>query len=379
MLSSLSQGFFSFATKMSDLLIAPIQQRDAFCSSVKADVWQAQTAEKAYEWWYFDALSDDGREAVVIIFADNYVFSPRYAALTEIPNDPPRRFPAIYFIYSVDGKTVFRTINEFPDRQFQANTESIECKIGDSSFHVDAGSYGSGYIVSIDVPVSQNRRLKASFEWLSIEVDLLPDQAPEVAYRSNWNMVAPRSDVTGRIELVGRRGNSKKLFHFRGTGYHDHLAGEKPLYDSIRCRQWGRAHYTDTTAVFCLQDDIGSEVPEARLFVVSDGQIHQRKAKCEEQRFRRDRLGIKFPTRLSFLTDDNIRLRIKPVRLFDSSFYNLRFLSEMTLMLRDGKPRKTIGITEYLAPKNMKYRLFRWVTDLKIGKDGRGPILRKRF
>ena len=166
---------------MSDLLIAPIQQRDAFCSSVKADVWQAQTAEKAYEWWYFDALSDDGREAVVIIFADNYVFSPRYAVSAESSKDTPRRFPAISFIYSVDGKPVYRTINEFPDRQFFADTESVECSIGDSSFHVDAASYGSGYIVSIDVPVGPNRRLKASFEWLSIEAQPVKSRASSAA------------------------------------------------------------------------------------------------------------------------------------------------------------------------------------------------------
>ena len=47
----------------------------------------------------------------------------------------------------------------------------------------------------------------------------------------------------------------------------------------------------------------------------------------------------------------------------------------MYSVLRDGKPRKAIGITEYLAPKNMKYRLFRWFMDLRIGKNGKGSIL----
>ncbi len=30
----------------------------------------------AYEWWYFDAVSDDGRDALVIIFLSNFIFSP---------------------------------------------------------------------------------------------------------------------------------------------------------------------------------------------------------------------------------------------------------------------------------------------------------------
>ena len=35
------------------------------------------------EWWYFDALSEDGRDAVVIIFLDNFIFSPRYNSQTK--------------------------------------------------------------------------------------------------------------------------------------------------------------------------------------------------------------------------------------------------------------------------------------------------------
>jgi hypothetical protein len=50
----------------------------SFSSSVAADVWHPKKSASAYEWWYFDALSDDASEAIVIIFLDNFVFSPRY-------------------------------------------------------------------------------------------------------------------------------------------------------------------------------------------------------------------------------------------------------------------------------------------------------------
>ena len=53
----------------------------SFSSCVKSDVWHPEKDAKGYEWWYFDALSDDGKEAVVIIFLDNFVFSPGYNAL----------------------------------------------------------------------------------------------------------------------------------------------------------------------------------------------------------------------------------------------------------------------------------------------------------
>ena len=38
----------------------------SFSSSVAADVWTPKKDQFAYEWWYFDALSDDGRDAVVV-------------------------------------------------------------------------------------------------------------------------------------------------------------------------------------------------------------------------------------------------------------------------------------------------------------------------
>ena len=52
----------------------------------------------------------------------------------------------------------------------------------------------------------------------------------------------------------------------------------------------------------------------------------------------------------SILSEDNIRLRVKPVETIESGFFKKSMVSEITLMLRDGKPRKTLGITEFIRP-----------------------------
>ena len=63
-------------------------------------MWHAQSGRNAFESWRFDALSDDGREAVVITFYDNYPFSTGYyengkTAEGDPPQDQsPGRFPA---------------------------------------------------------------------------------------------------------------------------------------------------------------------------------------------------------------------------------------------------------------------------------------------
>jgi hypothetical protein len=102
----------------------------AFSSSVRADVWHPQNDPKAYEWWYFDALADGGREAVVIMFLDNFIYSPRYNR--EAGNTG--RFPAVSFTYFRDGKPLYRCINEYTEAEFHASRDIPECTIGDSSF-----------------------------------------------------------------------------------------------------------------------------------------------------------------------------------------------------------------------------------------------------
>lgn len=348
----------------------------AFSSSVDADVWHPEKPQGAYEWWYFDALGDaGGNEAVVINFLDNYVFSPRYngaASEKGVKENAPRRFPAVSFVYYQHGRAVYRSINEFPDSVFSASEETPACSIGDNSFHFETVSYGAGYLITINAVLSQNRRLEAKFEWVSIESDLAPGAFCHENTAHCWNMVAPRSDVSGRISVYDRKGEAVDVRHFRGTGYHSHHLDDRWLADTVRDWHWGRCHFGDSTAVFYRYCEIGDENPTTMLYVIRDGEMRERNAEYTEQNYNRDKYGIRYPMRLRLVTEDNLRLRVKPIKVIDSSFHYLRFLSEMTLTLRDGKPRKTVGITEYLSPKTLKYRWLDWWTDLRIGRDGRG-------
>src|SRR5688572_26448205 len=140
----------------------------AFSSSVEADVWHPQEDPKSYEWWYFDALADGGREALVIVFLDNFIYSPRYNK----DSSETGRFPAVSFTYFRDGKPLYRSVNEYSEAEFSASRESPQCRIGDSSFTFQTASYGSGYAVTINAKLSGDRRLEANLEWLSIEADL---------------------------------------------------------------------------------------------------------------------------------------------------------------------------------------------------------------
>ncbi len=348
-----------------------------FTSSVDDLHWHGQQEAHAFERWHFDALSDDGREALVIGFHDNYPLSPRYFRQEQNLNGhldtAGKRFPAVSLIYAVDGKAVVRTVNEFACEQFSAESGRVKCTIGDSSFELETASYGSGFVLHIDLFTARKLRIKAELEWLSIESDLSESGVGDQANISSRNIAVPRSDVSGRISVTDRHGSIRRLIHFRGTGYHDHFRSCRSLTETLGSSFGGRAHFIDSTAIFHCHD-AGNDGVCSKLFLIKDGAMHQRDVVQKDEGLVRTGHGFKVPERLSLLSDDKIRLRIKPIKVFQSGFFESRMISEMTLTLRDGKPRKTVGITELLTPKLMSSRFFRWLTDLRIGKNGKGPI-----
>ena len=364
-------------------------EKFSFASSVKDDVWHPKKDARGYEWWYFDALSDDGKDAVVVIFLDNFIFSPRYNKQAELRitnyklwketpqseiRNPKSPVPAVAFVYYRSGKPVYRAFNEYAPEEFSADEEIPTCRIGDNSFKFEDAPYGSGYVLSINVKLRKNHYLEAHFEWLSIESDFAPEEKVGSHDSHSWNLVAPRSDVTGRITVSNDKGKNKDVVHFRGTGYHDHNLDNRWLPDTVQDWQWGRAHFADATAVFYRYKEHGSE-PIAKLYIVNQGELREIDVVYEEQSHARDKFGIKYPTRLRLVSEDDFRLRVKQTEIIDSSFFYLRFLSEMTLTLRDGKPRKTVGITEHLAPKTLKYRWLDWLVNMRIGRNGKGSLL----
>ncbi len=341
-----------------------------FSSSISADVWHPQKDAKSYEWWYFDALSDNGKEAIAIVFLDNFIYSPRYNRESG-QEAGGERFPAVSFTYFQDGKVVYRSVSEYRQDEFFSSQQQPECRIGDCSFTFESASYGTGYMVKIKASLPGQKRLEANLEWLSIEADFTPDSFCYEETRHCWNMVAPRSDVTGKITVFDRRNKEIDLRNFRGTGYHDHNIDNRWLAKTVRDWHWGRAHFADSTAVFYRFRELRDTAACTRLILIKDGELIERNVDFDEQNYVRDKFGLRYPTRLRMISEDNVRLRVKPLKVIDSSFYFLRFLSEITLTIRDGIPRKTTGITEFIAPKTLKYRWLNWLSDVRTGKNGR--------
>ncbi len=342
----------------------------SYTSSISLDAWNPKADSKAFDWWYFDALSEDGRDAIVVYFIDNFIFSPRYNSANSKDSNGElyHRIPAVSFQYYRDGELIYQCINEYSADNFSAGSETPSCTIGESSFIFQSAPYGTGYFVSINEKLSSGEHVNAHFEWLSVEADLLAEKPIDTNSAHVWNLVVSRADVTGRITVSDKSGAATDVKHFRGTGYHDHSSDNRWLPETICDWQWGRAHFSDSTAVFCRYKEMSEKESINKLFVIARGELRESDSIYEETNFKRDKFGLKYPTRQTFLTENNVRLRIKNLKVVDSSFFHLRFFSEMTLTKRDGKPRKTTGITQYLAPKALKFRWLDWLVNLRIGR-----------
>jgi carotenoid 1,2-hydratase len=359
-------------------------------------VWHpTENAPGGYEWWYFDAISDDGRDALVIIFLADFVFSPLFNRAVgehrqKLGREPrPAEFPAVSLCLYRDGRLRLRANNEYTTADFSASRDEPFCRIGRSDFRFIETPQGRSYEVTIDEHLRGGRRFSASLSWAVSDGDFSSRGASGVPADANarispsgheWNIVAPRCHVEGIISLVERDGARIDERRFGGTGYHDHNRDGRWMPATIAEWQWGRAHFADkTTAVFYRYRENADEMPTTRLFTVRDGELVDYAAQLKTQSVRRHHFGICYPQSLEFMAkaeSRTISLIISQRRVLEGSYFYLRFLSEATLDIGDGSTQSAQAITEHLAPRALCWRWLDWLTNMRIGRNGRGSFLK---
>jgi hypothetical protein len=349
-------------------------------SNVLDEHWHPDKNPRAYEWWYFGAISDDGRDALIIVFLDNFIFSPRHAdpalgsngsgPLNLEPFAPAERYPAVSFTYFHDGKLVYRAMNEYSESEFSSSATLSGCTIGESAFQYREMQYGAGYTLMINLPLGGGNRLISELEWLSIETDFFPNRAISMRDSIGWNLSVPRSDVSGKVVVQAENGDTHDTIQFRGTGSHDHTIDDRWLPDIETRFHRGGAHFADHTAFFGRFEEPGETVTESQMILVRDGEMIELDAWCEEQETVRDRHGLKYTSRLTFTSAEGIILEVRPVFLLDSSFFYLRFWNEISLTLEDGTTRSSTGLSELIVPQFQRHKWLDWLANLRrLSKD----------
>lgn len=325
-------------------------------SNSKAEVWNEKNAN-GYDIWYFDALSDNGKDAVRICFMTNDLLaSSKRSSLRAVDKISGKNelTPSVSFSFFKEGKIRYFASAACDPCDFLADTQSSNCNFGTSQFVYGAAEYGAGHSVMLNLPISRHRSIEAHFEWLSVETDLGEEILEDGNAANSWNVVASRSDVTGRISVIDKNLKPLEVFHFRGSGYHDHRCGIKPFSESINDWEWGRVHYADATATFCRYIPNGSADAVSQMLIVKDDRVRWLETSAHAGRIKRGRYGVAYPETVVLTADENITLEVRPLYLIASGYNYLAFLSETSLTLRDGIQRKAIGITEKIVSQKIR-------------------------
>ena len=313
------------------------------------------------EWWYFDAISDDGETALVIVWYAGLPFDPAYGVATLRHLRDPARHPApnpldhaaIGLSLYRRGKTAIYALNRYPAAAFVHEAGPFSVAVARSRVDRDA----SGYALHVETPAQDGRR--------SILADLRFTPAPgttplerDLGGRGgphHWILAAPDCRVEGTVSLRGPRGLS---VDFRGRGYHDHNAGAEELSLAWTRWRWGRVHLGSKTAIYYQAEP--RDGPTRSLWVVCDDgrpMVVRDDAPFTFDDWRRHPLGIRYAKRLGLDGVGSWTHR----KLVDYGPFYLRWLSEFEV---DGK--SGLGICELLEAKNLHKPWSNWMIPFRL-------------
>ena len=187
-------------------------------------------ASGGYAWWYLDALSDDGRHALVVIAFIGSVFSPYYAwARRRGLADALQHVAVNVALYSPGGGPGARwAMTERGAAALQRCAHTLA--IGPSALHWD----GSALVVTLDERcMPMPRRLRGT---LRLQPQAMGAPAPlglDSAGAHQWWPIAPRARIDVDLREPGWR--------WQGDAYLDSNCGAVPLEQSFSRWQWARA------------------------------------------------------------------------------------------------------------------------------------------
>ena len=307
-----------------------------------------------YAWWYFDAISDDGRFALSAIFFVGSVFSPSYASRIrrgELPSADDH-LGVNLAIYRVDGsgaRHLTWVMSEY-------GKDSLDVRdglaIGSSRVEVLPGGALKLHF----------RERTAPFFWvmwgLGCPVEgtvTLEPQAPPLDLHDlidtpgrghRWWLRMPRARVKVKF--------SAPEIAFEGTGYHDINTGDERLEAGFSHWSWARFHGDDSARDLVLYQ-LRPRQGAPRAWLVDSGKIRSA-VEFSQGPSRAVGWGLTLPT--SNAADGVCAV---PTIVLDRSPFYARYLAE----LRDGDRVWARGLGEFLDLDRFGSRVIQFLLNYK--------------
>lgn len=312
----------------------------------------------AYEWWYFDALADDGEWALTCIWFLGNPFSPYYrlSALGR-PADPFSHNALLFALYR-HGRLYAYHFTRF-SRDFVCADESRPAML---RFGPNTLSSATGRFRLQLADENANRRsLTADITFAAPFPSALPspvlgDGGSQAEHF--WLPAAPACRVRGRIELREAHNPGEEVISFNGDGYHDHNWGTLPFASNIRDWYWARAGFGDGRAII-LYHVVSRHTrrPVSHLLQFRDGRLvrHDEQAQVTVSRARINAFGLAYATHLQACSGE-LTADFRLERRLDSAPFYVRCLCGATI-LEAGEVTNGAGVGEYFRPRMLSWPL----------------------
>lgn len=304
-----------------------------------------------WEWWYFDALLDDGTAVVIQFFS-------KAAQFRNI--DYPS---ATIKVTLPDGKHYEKEFR-YPAKDGRFGKDRCDVQIGAHSFRGDFKTY--------NIHVEPLEGLGADIRLTSLAQPYRPGSAyfgfgdhDEQYY--TWLCAVPKGEVTGALTVNGK----KRQIH--GFGYHDHQWGSNVYMTLWNHWLWARQGFDDySLLVFDMVSDrkYGYERIPIIFIEDKDGNIvfeSNRDVKYELlSDYRDEKSGKKYPKSSRYTFCDGVKqveYTVTENKVLENTLASER-LSFLILLLF-----KALGM-------NPSYTRYAATGTLRITEAGRGPIER---
>lgn len=335
----------------------------------------------AQEWWYFDAISDDGKDALVVIFFAGLPFDPSYGTSALKHLDNPEAHPAPHPLdhcgiafswYRPDGahkprkgrgnpghRTQAYALNGHRRDAFDHEADPFRVAVAGSQVERD----DDGYRIIIDAPdwdpsrkIAAELRFRPASGTESFEVDLGSDKAPH-----HWILAASDCRVEGTIAVDGPDGQQ---LEFKGRGYHDHNAGAEELSRAMTKWEWGRVHHEDRTEIYYIARPRTGPSRSLWLSCV-DGKPTEIRDEPQISTLQpwKNWFFVPYHGSLTLADSDGRRLQRWNDHFVDSGPFYQRWLAEFR---GPGFRSNCLGIAEQLDTAKLNHPLYNWMIPYRL-------------
>ncbi len=309
----------------------------------------------AYEWWYFDAVSDCGEWALSCIWFLGNPFSPyyRHSALS-VPADPYQHNALFFALYRHGHLSAYHFTRFQASHIFAAETVPLCLKFGPNTAVMPSNGE---WRLQLSDENGNGRSLTASLTFAGPSLCGEPDRNVPLDGDHSWLPIAPFCRVSGQITLREEHNPGAEMIAFTGTGYHDHNWGRLPFDASIRDWSWARAALSEERSVILYHVRPHRGLPVSHLLLFEAGRLvhHDPQAKVRLEKPVWNGFGTRYLSRLT-ASGAGLQAVFQFRQRLDSSPFYIRALCDAALT-ENGRTEAGHGIGEYLRPRPLSGRV----------------------